>query len=199
MCERDEWLQYVRLEDVGLTLQDVRDTLQPHPGVDGRLLERHEAAVLDTSTHRLARRAGNRAALVVLGENEVPELGEAIAMIGLAVFLPASGPATAIPPDLGIRSARPRTQAPPVVLEPRDVSGGDAALLHPDLMSLVVGRVDRDAQAIRRHVESLRDELPCERDRRFLEVIASGREVAQHLEEGVMPVGPPHLVDVTGT
>src|ERR1051326_3278790 len=43
--------------------------------------------------------------------------------------------------------------------------------------------------------ELLRDELPRERDRLALEVVAEG-EVAEHLEEGVVPRGVPHLFEV---
>ena len=39
------------------------------------------------------------------------------------------------------------------------------------------------------------DELPGERDRVALEVVAEG-EVAQHLEEGVVPLGVAHLLEI---
>src|SRR5205807_6639793 len=54
----------------------------------------------------------------------------------------------------------------------------------------------RDAKPLDRHAEPLRNQLPCERYRRLFEVITCRREVAEHLEEGVVTVGLPHLLDV---
>jgi hypothetical protein len=50
--------------------------------------------------------------------------------------------------------------------------------------------VGRDAE-----IAGAGDELPGVRDRVALEVVAEG-EVAQHLEEGVMPLGVAHLLQV---
>src|SRR5207245_5750117 len=98
----DDRLEQVGLENVGLALQDVRDPLQSHPGVDARMLQRHESAARNTALHSLTRRALDRPPLVVLREEEVPELGEALAVVGHAVFLPARHLTTAIRPDRGL-------------------------------------------------------------------------------------------------
>ena len=113
----------VGLEDVRLPLQDVRDPLQPHAGVDGRARERYQGAVL---------------LLVELGKDQVPELGEALAVVGDAVGKAASDLRASIPPDLGVRAAGSFAQAPPVVAETGDVTGRDAGPLGPDLVRLVV-------------------------------------------------------------
>ena len=63
-------------------------------------------------------------ALVVLREHQVPHLGESLAVIWVAVGLSAPCLAAAVPPDLGIRTARPAAEPPPVVTEPGDVGGG---------------------------------------------------------------------------
>ncbi len=57
--------------------------------------------------------------------------------------------------------------------------------------------VDADAQPRRIDAEPVlpRDELPREPDGVALEVVAEG-EVPQHLEEGVVPVGVSHLLEV---
>ena len=52
----------------------------------------------------------------------------------------------------------------------------------PDLLGLVVGIVDGDPQAVGIDAQQLGVELPRERDRVVLEVVAEA-EVAEHLEE----------------
>ncbi len=54
---------------------------------------------------------------------------------------------------------------------------------------------DGRKQPVRFELPDRRQELPRERDRVRLEVVAE-REVAEHLEERVMPVGRPHVVEV---
>ncbi len=62
----------------------------------------------------------------------------------------------------------------------------DADFLQPDVGGLLVVAVDGDPQALRRDGQRDGDELPGEADRVLLEVVAEA-EVAEHLEEGVMP------------
>ena len=75
--------------------------------------------------------------------------------------------------------------------------GGNLSLRDPDFESLVIRWVDRCAQPVDRHGETLGDQIPRERDGGFLEVVAGRREVAEHLEKGVVPVGLAHLFDVS--
>ena len=197
--ELDDWLEEVRFEKIRFALQDVRDALEAHARVNCGSRERHERAVDHAALDRFRRRRRPRkvTALVVLREDQVPELGESIAVVGYAVVAAASHFFATVPPDLGVGSARPATEPPPVVAETRDAVSGDAGL-HPDVQRLVVRRVDSHAKPIDGHLESAGHELPSERDRGLLEIGAGRREVAEHLEEGVVAVGLPHLVDVSG-
>src|SRR6266850_5222348 len=180
----DERFEYVGLEDVGLALKDVADPLEPHACIDRWALQRNQASVGHPTTHRLARSAFDRAALVVLGKDQVPELGEAVAVVGNAVFAAAAELAAAIPPDLRVGTARSCAEAPPVVFAPSDVLCGHARLLDPDVVRLVIGWMDGHAETVDWHVEDLGDQVPREWDRGFLEVLTGRSEVAQHLEEG---------------
>src|SRR5216684_6048114 len=45
-------------------------------------------------------------------------------------------------------------------------------------------------------MESLRHELPRKRDRGLFEVVAGRCEITEHLEEGVVAVRLPHLIDI---
>ena len=198
--EIDERLKQVRLEDVGLALQDVADPIQAHSGVDGGALQRHQDAISDPACDCFGGRwrAAQVATLVVLRQHEIPELCEAIAVVGVAVRLAASRIAAAVPPDLGVWTARPATQAPPVVSQASDVLGRDPGPGRPDLECLVVRRVDRDTQPINRHMEALDDQLPRQGDRSFLEVRPGGGEVPEHFKECGVPVGLAHLLDIAG-
>ena len=79
------------------------------------------------------------------------------------------------------------------------VVGGNAHLLGPDVVSLIVLFVDGDVQLILRDRHPLvgSQELPCPGNDLFLEVILEG-EVAQHLEEGAVAGGDAHALDVRG-
>jgi hypothetical protein len=74
-----------------------------------------------------------------------------------------------------------------VVREPCD--------LLPDQGGLVVGVVDRHQEAAAVDAEVPSQKLPGEGDRLLLEVVAEG-EVAEHLEEGVVPRRVAHIVEV---
>ena len=67
--------------------------------------------------------------------------------------------------------------------------------LAPDLSRVVVLGVYRDHQPVPRQAELLGHQLPGVRDRLFLEVVAEA-EVAEHLEEGVVPRGVADIVEV---
>ena len=65
----------------------------------------------------------------------------------------------------------------------------------PEVEGLVVGLVDRDHEAGRVDLQCAGDEVPGEANRILLEVVAEG-EVAQHLEEGVMPRGVADVLEI---
>ena len=109
-------------------------------------------------------------------------------------------PAADVHVDLGTGPARSRVpHLPEVVLvaEPEELPLLETGHLPPEVTRLGVGFVHRHPEPLRRDPEPLRagDELPRERDRVALEVVAEG-EVPQHLEEGVVPLGVAHLFEV---
>ena len=200
---RDQRREQVAVEVVRDALQDRGDALESRARVDRRLRERHERAV------RLP---------VELHEDEVPDLeepprlgaldervGRELAAIQLRPLARrAVGEAEVgrevreVDVDLRARTARARVgHLPEVVLRPEPVDprvrhAGDLA---PERARLVVLVEDRDAQVLRGHLQLLGDELPREADRVALEVVAE-REVAEHLEERVMPGGVADLLEI---
>ena len=181
--EADEGREEVDLVDAVDALEDRGDAVEAHPGVDPRPGQRWQRAV------PLA---------VELHEDQVPELEDALAVIGVAARLPAADVGPPVPPELGVRPAGARlARRPPVLLvavHPFRVDVGEAL---PEPVGLVVGRVDGDPKPVLGQPEDLGDELPGERDGTLLEVVAGGREVAQHLEEGGVAVVA-DLLDVLG-
>ena len=105
--------------------------------------------------------------------------------------------------DLRARAARAGVaHGPEVVLQAELVDAvAGHALLGPQLEGLLVPgdaalAVEHgDGQALGVQAERLRDELPAVRDGVRLEVVAEG-EVAEHLEERVVPGGEAHVVEV---
>ena len=104
--------------------------------------------------------------------------------------------------DLRAAAAGARLAHRPEVL--RRAQLGDARRRHqplPDGVRLVVARnavlapEDRRVQALGGQAPHVRQKLPRERDGVGLEVVAE-REVAEHLEEGVMPEGGPDVLQV---
>ena len=67
--------------------------------------------------------------------------------------------------------------------------------LLPQLERLVVVDIDGDQQAVDRQPEFLGDQVPGELDRALLEIVAE-REVAEHLEEGVVARRVADIVEV---
>ncbi len=76
-----------------------------------------------------------------------------------------------------------------------DAVVGQARDLLPDLHGLIVGVIDGDQQAILGDREIAGQQLPGMRDRLVLEIVAEA-EVAQHLEERVVPRRIAHIVQV---
>src|SRR5262249_55951129 len=169
--------------DGQLALKDHRQAVEPHAGVDVLAGQRRPDALL----------VG-----VVLHEDEVPELEEARAITTWrASRLAAAELRTPVHVDLRVRAVRPdRAGSPPVLLEPGDAAGRDQGYLLPELERLVVIGIDRRVELVGGQPEPLGEELPGELDRAFLEVLAH-REVAEHLEEGEIPLVADR-VDVDG-
>src|SRR5690606_14973135 len=180
------------LDDVGIevglvhrarALHEKDEALEAHAGIDARLVQRGADAV--------CRR-------VVLHEHVVPQLEVAGAIAaGSAIRLAAAPLDAAIHVDLTIGAVGAgRAGRPPVVLQLEDALFGDADLVAPDLVGLVVLRVDRRVKALGREAAPLGEELPGPGEGFLLEVVAD-REVTQHEEEGAVGLVS-NLVDIDG-
>ena len=151
-----------------------RDALQTHPRVDRRLGERRQNAF---------RRA------VVLHEHQIPDLHIAVTVLFRRTGWAAGNLRAVIVEDLGARAARPCLSHRPEVrllAHARAAAGADADLFGPNPRGLVVLAVDRHPKPILRYAERPGDEIPREMNRLALEVVAEA-EIAEHLEERVMP------------
>src|SRR5690606_24980814 len=84
-----------------------------------------------------------------------------------------------------------------LVSESVDPAVGQPGDLAPEGTRLVIGMMHRDPEQVRSQSQAVRrgDELPGKGDRVALEVITEG-EVAEHLEEGVVALRVPHLLEV---
>ena len=74
-------------------------------------------------------------------------------------------------------------------------SSGSPAIFFHSAAGLLVVVIDGDEQASLGEPEFLGDQLPGELDRALLEIVAEG-EIAEHLEEGVVPGGIADIVEV---
>ena len=167
-----------RLEQVGVVvaldaLQHRRDALEAHARVDRRRWQRHQrAAGLPVELH----------------EDVVPDLHH-----GTVVFHEV---------DLRAASARPGVaHLPEVVLGAEFADAIGRQELAPEVVGLVVARharlahEDGGVEAILRQLPDLGQQAPRVRDGFGLEVVAEG-EVAEHLEERVMPRRRADVVEV---
>ena len=135
--------------------------------------------------------------LLVLHEDEVPDLDKAV-----AIFLGRSGRAapdviTMVVKDLGAGTARAGWAHHPEIIARRDAD--DAVFGHadlfPDLGGLVISMVDRHVETVLVDLQFLGDQLPSKGDRLGLEIVAKA-EIPQHLKERVVARGIAHIVEV---
>ena len=135
---------------------------------------------------------------VVLHEDDVPDLDEAVTVLLGASRRATGNLGTVVIEDLGARAAGAGVTHHPevvrriaralVVADAHDALGRHAHLLGPDVVGLVVLGIDRHQQLLGRQLEDRGQQLPGKLDGVLLEVVAK-REVAHHLEEGVMARG----------
>ena len=179
----DQRAHQVGVVVVVLALQERADPFQPHAGVDRRVRQRLHRAVLE---------------LLELHEDEVPDLDEAIAVLVRAAGRAAPDAVAVVVEDFGAGAARAGRAHPPEVVVGRDADDPVVAKpcdLLPDRRRLVIGVVDGDQQLVFGDAKVLGQQLPRVGDRLFLEVVAEA-EVAQHLEERVVPRRIAHVVEV---
>ena len=178
--QRPEQVDVVIVVDA---LQDGRDALQPHAGVDRRARQVDALA------------AGK---LLVLHEDEVPHLDETVAVLVRAARRAAGNVLAVVVEDLRTRTARADVAHLPEVVRPGDAQDArfrQAGNLAPQVEGLIVVDIDGRRQSIRRQAELPGNQVPGQFDRLLLEIVAEG-EVAEHLEEGVMPGGIADIVEV---
>ncbi len=164
-------------------LQHRGDALEPHAGVDRGAGQVDALAVLE---------------LLVLHEDEIPDLDETVA-VGVRRTGRAAGNVVAVV----VEDFRAGAAGAGVAHRPEIVGAGDAqdfpvrqaGDLLPQIEGVVVVDINRDQQLLGRDRVILGDQLPGERDGALLEVVAE-REIAEHLEEGVVARGIADIVEV---
>ena len=188
------------MEEIGVKivaglLQHRRDPLQPGTGIDRGLGQRRERPV---------------GGPVELHEDEVPDLEELArprrsssnSAWDMSVRR-SVGPSVRLEVDVDLRAraARPGVaHLPEIVLvaeavDPAVGQARDGSARASRASSSVWWTVTRSRSGCEAEILLAGDELPGERDRVLLEVLAEG-EVAQHLEEGVVPPGEAHLLEI---
>ncbi|EGY00849.1 hypothetical protein AZA_84542 [Nitrospirillum viridazoti Y2] len=164
-------------------LQHRRQALQPHAGVDGGPGQGHPLLLRH---------------LLILHEHQVPDFDEAVAVLVRAAGGAAGDALAMVVENLGARAAGAGVAHGPEIVGRGDADDAvvrQAGHLLPQAMRLVIGVVDRDQQLVLGQGEGLGDQVPGQLDGVGLEIIAEG-EVAQHLEEGVVPSGIAHILQV---
>ena len=121
---------------VVLALQQRADPFQPHAGVDRLHVQRAHRAVLE---------------LLVLHEDQVPDLDKAVAVLIRRTRGAAPDMVAVVKEDLGAGTAGAgRTHLPEVVAggDADDPVVGQARDLFPDVRGLVIGVIDGDQQLV---------------------------------------------------
>ncbi|GAB1387898.1 hypothetical protein MASR1M6_00780 [Rubrivivax sp.] len=167
----------------------------------GQALEAH--AGVDTGLGQAVHRAVFGA--VELHEDVVPDLDVAVAILLRAARRAARDLGAVVVEDLAARAAGAGVAHHPevvglvapalVVADAHDALGRQADHLVPDVVGLVVLLVDGGPQALGRQLEVDGQQLPGVLQRVVLEVVAEA-EVAEHLEEGVVPRRVAHVLEV---
>src|SRR5579871_377516 len=164
-------------------LHHCRDTFQAHSGIDGR------------TRQILARATGQ---LLVLHEDEIPNLDEAV-----AVFLRRAGRATrnvraVVVENFRAGAARASIPHGPEIVRSRNADDArfrQAGDLAPKFESFLILGINGRQKAILGKTEILGDQRPGVLDGALFEIVAEG-EIPQHLEEGVMARGVTHAVQI---
>ena len=136
--------------------------------------------------------------LLELHEHEIPDLDEAVALGVGRARRPAGNLVAVVVEDFRARAAGAGVAHLPEVVGAGDADDpriGQARDLLPQVEGLVVVDVDRRRQLVLRQPEFLGDQVPGKLDGAVLEIVAE-REVAEHLEEGVVAGGVADIVEV---
>ena len=164
-------------------LQHGGDAFETHAGVDRRARQIE---------------AGGRVDLLVLHEDEVPDLDEAVAVLVGAARGATGDVIAVIEEDFAARTARAGVAHRPKIIgggDADDALGWQAGNRAPQVEGFVVGVIDGDRQAGWVEAPDLGQQRPRLLDRLRLEVVAE-REVAEHLEKGVVACGVADVVEI---
>ncbi len=176
----------IALVEIGIVdrvaaLHDLDEAFETHPGIDVLLGKGG---------------AGTIGGLDELHEDVVPDFQVAFALAGTAFAVAEFG--TEVEVDLGVGTVRPSgtNWTPPVVFEFADAGFGDADVVAPDGVGVLVGGMDGGVEVVGIEPHDLGEEFPGPGERFLFEVVADG-EVAEHEEEGAVALVA-DLVDVDG-
>ena len=136
--------------------------------------------------------------LLVLHEDEIPDFDKAIALGFRTARRAAPDMLAVIVENFRARTARPGVAHGPEIVaagNAQDLSSRQAGDLLPQPERLVVVDIDGRQQLIRRHAVFLGHQIPGQLDGALLEVVAE-REIAEHLEKGVVARGVADIVEV---
>ena len=164
-------------------LQNGRDALEPHAGVD------RGAGQVDPLAARQR---------LELHEHEIPDLDEAVAVSVRRAGRAAWNVIPVIVENLGAGPAGAGVAHRPEIVACRDADDpllGQARDLPPQIERLVIVVIDGDGELFRRQTEVARQQSPCIFDRVVLEIVAE-RKVAEHLKERVVARGIADIVEV---
>ena len=186
----DQGVKEVNLVVAVHMLQDGSQALEAHAGVHtggGQL--RHRAVLVHFKLH----------------EHVVPDFNETVAVFLGAARRAAGDVVAVVVENFAAGTARTGVSHHPEVVgfvtSPLVVADADhtlrrqANVLCPDVVSLVIFLVHRGEQSLLGQAVHLREQLPGPLERFAFEVVAK-RPVAQHLEEGVVTCGVPHIFQV---
>ena len=169
----DQGAHQIDVVIVVLALQHGRHAFKPHAGIDRRLGQRDPLV---------------GAKLLELHEDEIPDLGETVAILVRAARRATLHGRSVIVENLRTRPAGAHVAHGPEIVgtgDADDAIGGQAGDLAPQIERFIVVDIHRHRQPIGGQAEILGDQGPSMLDGNVLEIVAE-REVAQHLEEGVM-------------
>ena len=167
-------------------------TLKTHTGIDVLICKLGIAAL---------------AVAVELGKYVVPYFHETVAVTSyLAIRLSAAVLQSAVIVNLGTGAAGTCAMLPEVItlsgngitVETRDLLGGNADFLRPDVKCLVILAVNGRIQTLGIHSDNLCQELPAPGNGFVLKVITEG-EVTEHFKECKMSRGLADVIDIAGT
>ena len=173
-------LHMVQNSGNGIDLKQVVDILHDN----GQTLQTHAGINVGSGQQLIVALAVS----IVLAEHKVPDLHEAVAVTAdTAGGLAAAVLQAAVKVNLRARAAGAGAMLPEVILlaQTDHVILGDADLLRPDVVSLVILLIHGNIQAVSGDLQLLGQELPCPGNNFLLEVVLEA-EVAQHLKEAAM-------------